>query len=626
MEGQAPARTSLNSCGCGDVAPRNYYIIAKGSDGREHALFVDQGRVLLAEDNRATMILIGQAKPGVLALGLEPELAIEVVNGTPQVTKGTKTPFVVERVPGNDDLYRLHTNERQYLCAPDPGKPIRLSSEAGAGTALRFTPAIGATPAVAPAPTAFKNRRPNVYSFDPKDFEDFAAEPGAWDTETLSTHLWIFNRAKRLILNNKITTQNGLGQNQDALRYFLRDEAFVQAAQKGIDAADNTGMFDKDTSGLIYSAHFYNVKLNKGGWWDPNPAINALEYGKRYFHDSVAQGTSEASGRSLGLAIHYLQDLCQPMHCGLYPNQPGDSAYGFKHDNYEKWILSIQSSCELLPHELGLDDFNFADIGGWWVYAASHGLAEYEAWEKEGIYGSSPISHTAFGSERLSVERAAHARHDNWVTAVSRMLKLAQRLTAGLLLAWADAPAKMVSDIKTTYKPDELLIVDLLHQRCVVAGDAADGNIYHQSSEGRANARWILERVLTNGNPAIHVEGGKQYPVFYIRDRKHNKYIVAGDTADNNVYHQPHNGRLNAQWTLEPVTGPDGTPYVWEITHPYDMYHPDIPTDVYPVYHIKDMKHRLCLVAGDHADNHVYHQPENGRLNAKWGIDSNLKY
>jgi hypothetical protein len=38
------------------------------------------------------------------------------------------------------------------------------------------------------------------------------------------------------------------------------------------------------------------------------------------------------------------------------------------------------------------------------------------------------------------------------------------------------------------------------------------------------------------------------------------------------------------------------------------------------------MKHGLYLVAGDAADNHVYHQPHGGRLNAQWLLDSKLDF
>jgi hypothetical protein len=181
-------------------------------------------------------------------------------------------------------------------------------------------------------------------------------------------------------------------------------------------------------------------------------------------------------------------------------------------------------------------------------------------------------------------------------------------------------PARLLRQpLSGNFKTDELLIVDMRHMKCMVAGDSYDQHVYHQASEGRQNARWILEPVLKDGQPVFHIEAGKSHKVFYIRDMKHNKYVVAGDIADSNVYHQPHEGRTNAQWTLEQCS-------TWTSAMPSNPFNRTPKTETYPVYHIRDMKHRLCLVAGDQADSHIYHQPHNNRRNAEWVVDSRITY
>ena len=87
----------------------------------------------------------------------------------------------------------------------------------------------------------------------------------------------------------------------------------------------------------------------------------------------------------------------------------------------------------------------------------------------------------------------------------------------------------------------------------------------------------------SNGRPMSYAEGGKSFPVYYIKIKNSN-YIVAGDSANDRIYHQPHNGRPNAQWTLEPVIGPEGTQWHRIIAKLHDIYHRDEPPDSYPCY------------------------------------------
>jgi hypothetical protein len=630
MNAPAPAKASVFGCGCSFSGPWRGYMTMQGSDGVEHALVVQQDRVLLASDKAATAIVLTRVDMTTFTLSLPSGQGIEAYGQSLRVSDAAGTPFILEHAQGRPELVSLRSKNGLYISGHEPGKPITLSSNAGAHTALRLLDSL--TPAAAPAPEP--TRRPAVEDYEvagvpshPIWHMKFAADPDAWDDPSHSTHLWIFNRARIVILQNLLTSRSGLGRNQSSLRYFLNDDMFVNAVKRGIDAADNTGAFDVATSGIYFSAHFYDPVKKRGGWWDTNPAINALEYGSSYFNKSIADENAEDSGRHLGLAIHYLQDLCQPMHCGLYPNNPLDSGYGWRHENYEQWILGIQSQYALALGELQLDDLNFPNIREWWKFTAEAGYREYSEWlEKEGNYGQGPASYTAYGSTKLTKEEAGKTKHENWLPCMSRMLRLAQRVTTGLMLAWADAPARIVTNVLTSYKTDELLIGNGLHRECIVAGDTADNHVYFQKSEGRSNARWILEPVMKDGQPLFTMCEGRPRPVCRIRDRKHGLYIVAGDAVDNNVYHQRHNDRLNAQWAIEPVVGPDGRPSFATFGKPFDMYHPGRPPLTYPLQRLRDMKHGLYLVAGDAADNHVYHQPHGGRLNAQWLLDSKLDF
>ena len=131
------------------------------------------------------------------------------------------------------------------------------------------------------------------------------------------------------------------------------------------------------------------------------------------------------AGKSLGLAIHYLEDLTQPMHSGLFINVPGSPHPGMRHEAYERWMFSQQDRCLLAVSELKLDEFQDFDFRRYFEHAAWQSLAEFEKWV--GV-ATSPIG--VFSD---------FSRPQNWLPVASRMLKLAQRLVAGLLLSWRPA-------------------------------------------------------------------------------------------------------------------------------------------------------------------------------------------
>lgn len=92
---------------------------------------------------------------------------------------------------------------------------------------------------------------------------------------------------------------------------------------------------------------------------------------------------------------------------------------------------------------------------------------------------------------------------------------------------------------ETTY-----YIFDSDSNLAMLAGDEADNDIYHQLHESRLNAQWELVPVESVDNPSITDK-------FYIIDKKHGKALLAGDENDGKVFHQPHNNRANAQWYIQ---------------------------------------------------------------------------
>ena len=115
-------------------------------------------------------------------------------------------------------------------------------------------------------------------------------------------------------------------------------------------------------------------------------------------------------------------------------------------------------------------------------------------------------------------------------------------------------------------------------------------NVYHQDPTGQSNAKWELLPL-----------NGSDLGYYHIRDTKHSKCIVAGDTYDGNLYHQDPNNRLNAKWRLVPFSDAYGS----------------------ETYYLQDKKHNRAIVAGNVADNRVYHQYPQSRPNARWAIVPN---
>lgn len=81
---------------------------------------------------------------------------------------------------------------------------------------------------------------------------------------------------------------------------------------------------------------------------------------------------------------------------------------------------------------------------------------------------------------------------------------------------------------------------------------------------------------------------------YELRDNKFGVAMVAGDVANNHIYHQARQGRANGLWRLSP--------------------------DEDCTFILRDVKHGLALVGGDVPDGNVYHQQPGFRLVARWRI------
>ena len=517
--------------GCCEGSSQYLFSTSVSQDERR-SLYVLHGRVILGERDWATPLSLAPGDAGALTIGVAGGRGrVEAADGSLHISETGMTPFKLEAVSDAGELFRLKTQDGSYVSVSAAGAAVSLTADQAAAAVFSLDPS---GPQVQPR---------------------FAAEDV--NDERLSTHLWIFNRVYNMIVGNR-----DLGRNKDELQQCIRDAEFVKGIRQGIFDADNGS---SEYQGIVYSAHFYHPEKKVGGYWDPsNDPINfgknnALYYGTYYFDRAVSASDPYASGFNLGLAIHYLQDLAQPMHCGLFPNNPvdltGSGPLGYRHENYELWVLGIHQGP---AYRLDAGDLHLAEFQGWpiekyWQSTAERGLAVFRRWQGS---TTSPIGSAADGKkgDNSHKPRPFGAGRPEWATDAGEMLKLAQRMVAGLLFAWADSPSAMVSKIRGTARPNDVVLVSP-SQRVVARapGSGDDSNQVYSGFQSMPGsfAWWNLEPVLDGGQQVYEGEGAQRSPVYYIRNKQTGKYMVAGETYDGHVYHQPHQNRLNAQWIVE---------------------------------------------------------------------------
>ena len=172
--------------------------------------------------------------------------------------------------------------------------------------------------------------------------------PG-WDSEavfdeTRSTHLWIVNRAAQLAgtvpdLGSRLLAlvTPGLGRTgvafHDRLCQGLYDADWLPAY-------NNPSIFGIAT----YKSHFYDVSSGLNWRGDDDPT--ALTEGAKHFEASVRAylaGDLATAGYELGLSLHYLTDLTQPMHATNFTWLDSHPVLGY-HTDYEGYVMEIQAT------------------------------------------------------------------------------------------------------------------------------------------------------------------------------------------------------------------------------------------------------------------------------------------
>ncbi len=536
-----PMLLTQGRCCCGDNG-EHYKISYLGPGAQNLWLKVEGDRLVPGSSDVASGFAMTLEESGKVKLSVGSH-SVAIINGAVRMSEKEAIALSMDfGHSGERNGYTLRTTDGWFLSA---GESVSLTKTFGPNVIFGF------------------ERAPHT------TMAHWAADEGHAFDESHNTHLWIFNRACDLI--DRRMKFGGVGQNpglwshdeRTGTIWCLSFSALKTNIMQGIYDADNlTGNLpgglwqawasesNPHTTGFVYSAHFWNHTSGAGGSWDLRKMENnAYKFGTYYWQKAVEESDPAMSGYYLGLAIHYLEDLTQPMHCGVFANWP---PFDWRHANYEAWAVSVQSKCavtgDLVYPGIPLvrpngDPF---DPGEYWRTAGKLGLGMFNSWKD---HPGSPLD------DRW---RKVTPNESNvsalWLQDLRRMLGLAQQLVANLLVSYA-----LFSKVgKGRVSPADLVLLSISQGDVAVTPEEYNNNANKNCAYSRwinatsAGSTWALEPVLQKDGTAM-LENGN--PVYYIRNKGSNRCIVAWqDTDDGNIYYQDPAGRSCAQWVME-ITG-----------------------------------------------------------------------
>ncbi|WIY62214.1 phospholipase C [Bacillus arachidis] len=232
--------------------------------------------------------------------------------------------------------------------------------------------------------------------------------------EGVSSHLWIVNRAIDIMSQNTTVVK----QNETALLNEWRTDL-----EKGIYSADyENPYYDNST----FASHFYDP--DSGKTYIPF-AKQAKQTGAKYFKlagEAYQNKDLKNAFFYLGLSLHYLGDVNQPMHAANFTNI--SHPFGF-HSKYENFVDTVK------------DNYRVTDGNGYWNWKSVN--------PEEWVHASATAAKADFPSIVNSNTKnwflkaaVSQDSADKWraeVTPVTgKRLIEAQRITAGYIHLWFD--------------------------------------------------------------------------------------------------------------------------------------------------------------------------------------------
>ena len=191
-----------------------------------------------------------------------------------------------------------------------------------------------------------------------------------WDSknkydQTQSTHLWIVCRAAEVARGAPTygqpiydLIQPGAAQGQsefhDALCEGLWDADEADPYRNSVVPGDAW----YGTISATYKSHFYDPVTGQNWLHETSPT--ALTEGPKFFQEAVSQyksGNIRAAGYNLGLSLHYLTDMTQPMHAANFTFLSSDPL-GY-HSAFETLAIQVMREVQItqsyVPSTLGAE-------------------------------------------------------------------------------------------------------------------------------------------------------------------------------------------------------------------------------------------------------------------------------
>jgi phospholipase C len=236
--------------------------------------------------------------------------------------------------------------------------------------------------------------------------------------EGVNTHLWIVNRAIEIMSRDTKMVQ----PNHMKLLNEWRTEV-----ERGIYTADHENPYYDN---YTFASHFYDP--DTGSSYIPL-AAEAKETGAKYFKlagEAYQKNDMKQAFFYLGVSLHYLGDVNQPMHAANFTNISYPQGF---HSKFENYIDTVK------------ENYKVTDAKGYWNWKGMnpadwiHGSAVEAKKDYAGIVNDTTKNY--FVRAAVSQEYADKWRAEVTPTAGKRLME-GQRVIAGYIELWLETYVK----------------------------------------------------------------------------------------------------------------------------------------------------------------------------------------
>ena len=434
-----------------------------------------------------------------------------------------------------DDIFRLSGDRKVWTQIPGKLRQITVGADGGVmgvtakGNVFSLASNNSWIQLHLHARKVFRGNGSNIWLIDPKgntawmlsdqiasapDSGDEQWRPAAgkrWDSkdkydQTKSTHLWLVSRAAEVarpvpVLGQRIydlvapnIKGKGTSRFHDALCEGLWDADAADPYRNSLLEGDAW----YDTLSATYKSHFYDPSTGKNWWGETSPT--ALTEGKKFFYQSASQyklGNLSAAGYNLGLALHYLTDMTQPMHSTNF-TVLSSTPIGF-HSAFETIAIQVMKQVQIRAAYQRPKSADPADI----LIATAKKSAARASKVTNGDMLLAWYNYMSYGDDQWS-EPAAKQIKEALVDGVA--------FTAQFLISWMDAAKQTVPD-------SDPRIFTEIHETSHRTwwGLHKDGHLMFRNGYGSA---WTLMNQPDSSEPVTHLQVDASDMVYAVAGKK----------------------------------------------------------------------------------------------------------